>query len=489
MIPSIIIGLYLAVLVGVALFSSRFLRQTRGDYFLASRGIGPFMLLMSLAGTTMTAFSLTGSSGFTFMKGIGTYGLMGSASALVHPLIFFLVGAKVWALGKKYGYLTQLSFLRDRYDSPVLAALLFPLLVGFIMLYIVMGAIGAGATLEALTGLRYELGVALICIVVLVYVFFGGMRGTAWANTLQTLVFMVMGMVAFVVIVNQLGGPAAATQSVIQNEDAAVASRAARASMGKGVFATYLLIPVSVGMFPHLFQHWLTASRASNFKLTVAAFPFCLAITWVPCVLIGMWATAHLPLEGTDPNKVLPLMVGNYAGPVLTGLIGAGILAAMMSSMDSQFLCLGSLFTNDLYLQIFKQKSVSERAAVWTGRVFVTLVVAATYGIALCKPGGVFPIGVWCFTGFTSLFPILLGALYWRRANKYGAIAAVLTVAGLWLAFLPKALQKGGFLILDLHPVTFIFVGSTLAFVVVSLATPRPSTTLVEKFFPAKTAA
>ena len=484
MTPGIIISLYLALLVGVAVFSSRLLRQTRGDYFLASRGIGPFMLLMSLAGTTMTAFSLTGSSGYTFVKGIGTYGLMGSSSALVHPLIFFLVGAKVWALGKKYGYLTQLSYLRDRYESPFLAMLLFPLLVGFIMLYIVMGAIGAGATLEAIVGLRYEFGVALVCIVVLVYVFFGGMRGTAWANTLQTLVFMVMGLVAFVVIVMKLGGPAAATQSVVENSDAVISSRAARTGMGKGEFLTFLLIPVSVGMFPHLFQHWLTASHAKNFKLTVTAFPFCLAITWIPCVLIGMWATAELPLD-TNRNAVLAIMVSKHAGDLLSGLIGAGILAAMMSSMDSQFLCLGSLFTNDFYLRLFAKKEVSERAIVWTGRVFVTLIVAVTYGIALLKPGGVFNIGVWCFTGFTGLFPILFAALYWRHANKYGAIAATLTVSLLWFYFLPTALQ-GGFLILDLHPVTFIFAGSTLALVVVSLLTPRPSQAVIKKFFPMK---
>ena len=99
MTPLTIIVLYLCLLLGVAVLSNVFLKKTAGDFFLASRSIGPFMLFMSLFGTTMTAFSLTGSSGFTFKNGIVTYGLMGSWSALVHPLIFFLVGAKVWALG------------------------------------------------------------------------------------------------------------------------------------------------------------------------------------------------------------------------------------------------------------------------------------------------------------------------------------------------------------------------------------------------------
>ena len=483
MTPLTIIVLYLCLLLGVAVLSNVFLKKTAGDFFLASRSIGPFMLFMSLFGTTMTAFSLTGSSGFTFKNGIVTYGLMGSWSALVHTLIFFLVGAKVWALGKRHGYLTQLSYLRDRYQSSFLTLLLFPLLVGFIMLYVLMGAIGAGSALQGIAGLEYKWGVALVSSVVLVYVFFGGMRGTAWANTMQTLVFLIMGAVAFVVIVSDLGGPQEATRQVIEHANAEVAKRAVRTDFNKGVFASYCLIPISVGMFPHLFQHWLTAKKASNFKLSVAAFPFCILILWAPCVLIGMWATASLPLE-VPGNEVLPRMVSAHAGNVLSGLIGAGILAAMMSSMDSQFLCLGSMFTNDFYLHFIAKDRPSERSVVWMGRMFVISIVVATYFIALyCPKKSVFGLGVWCFTGFTSLFPILVGGLYWKRSNKYGAIASVVVVACMWLYYIDRALEPGGFLLLGVLPVVLMLAASTLAFVVASLVTPPPDEAHIAKFF------
>ena len=68
------------------------------------------------------------------------------------------------------------------------------------------------------------------------------------------------------------------------------------------MFATYLFIPLSVGMFPHLFQHWLTAKSARAFKLTVIAHPLCILVVWVPCALIGIWATGILP--PLDPSKV-----------------------------------------------------------------------------------------------------------------------------------------------------------------------------------------
>lgn len=556
---------YAILLIFLGLFSTRLLKKNSGDYFLASRGIGPFMLLMSIFGTTMTAFALVGSTGRAFEKGIGVYGLMASWSGIIHSACFFLIGARVWALGKKHGYMTQLAFFRDRYRSDLLALLLFPLLVGFVTVYILMGVVGSGRVIQALTpetfaerevttqviaqnppanltiseswhdrlsfdkatntltltgsihpkrrgelfamaggpptpewkktvgelinkaprgAVPYPVGMGFICLVVLIYVFFGGMRATAWANTFQTLVFMVMGVVAFLVITSKLGGPTAATETLLRS---GAAERAVRGDqIHKSQFLTYCFIPLSVGMFPHLFQHWLTAKRASNFKLTVVAHPICIAITWVPCILLGIWAAAELP-AATDPNSVLGVMVAKHSTELLSGLIGAGILAAIMSSMDSQFLCLGSLFTNDIVVRYGRHiglTEINDRTKIRLGRLFIFAMVTITFLIGLTNPGGVFSIGVWCFTGFASLFPVVIAALYWKRANKWGAIASVVTVATLWIWFLGDALG-GEFLIAGMMPVTFLLAASALAMVAGTLLTPPPPRDLQEKFFPA----
>ena len=99
------------------MFSKTLFRGTSTDYFVASRSIGPFMLLMSVFGTTMTAFALVGSTGKAFERGVGTYGLMASSSGLIHAACFFLIGIKLWSFGKKYGYVTQIQFFRDRFES------------------------------------------------------------------------------------------------------------------------------------------------------------------------------------------------------------------------------------------------------------------------------------------------------------------------------------------------------------------------------------
>ena len=235
----IIILIYLGLLLALGLFSSRLFKGTKEDYQVASHSIGPFLLLMSIFGTTMTAFALVGSSGEAFREGVGVYGMLASSSGIIHSLCFFLIGVKVWKLARRHKYTTQIEFFRDRLDSDFVGYLLFPILVGLVIPYLLIGVISGGAVIQSLTaglapdwpmfqafdpegnpiralhgGVPPWLGSMAICIVVLVYVFFGGMRGTTWANTFQTMVFMVLGVITFFVIANKLGGQ----DSILDNQ-------------------------------------------------------------------------------------------------------------------------------------------------------------------------------------------------------------------------------------------------------------------------------
>ena len=125
------------------------------------------------------------------------------------------------------------------------------------------------------------------------YVFFGGMRGTAWANAFQTSVFMILGVVTFFVIANRLGGEDSILANLQKASQAVADDKLSRSGFSHPYFASYMLIPLSVGMFPHIFQHWLTARSAGSFKLPVVAHPLMILIVWAPCVLVGAWATAH----------------------------------------------------------------------------------------------------------------------------------------------------------------------------------------------------
>ncbi|MDC0156499.1 sodium:solute symporter family protein [Verrucomicrobia bacterium] len=559
----VIIG-YLCLLLALGFFSNRLFRGTSKDYFVASHSIGPFLLLMSVFGTTMTAFALVGSTGKSFERGIGTYGLMASISGLVHAGIFFLIGIRLWAFGKKYGYITQIQFFRARFESDGLGYLLFPILVLLVVPYLLIGIIGAGKVIEPVTagafpelftnpsappwlgGVPPWLTGLIVSIVVLSYVFMGGSRGAAYANTFQTIVFMIMGLVAFVFIIKGLGGldqagrvPARITEkgTIVQdfrydkkesqlkaNDPPKVVGKVKHSESSEltdhqphfsrtpvtaefkkknpktgelisferelGIpfwtFVTYLFIPLSVGMFPHLFQHWLTAKSAKAFRLTVLAHPLCIMIVWVPCVLVGAWASGVLP-PGIPPPAVLSAMLNLLVGdPVLTGLLTAGVLAAIMSSLDSQFLCLGTIFTNDIVLHRAGPKKYSDKQTITIARIFIVVIVSLTYALAMvAKDANVFDLAIWCFSGFSALFPVVFAALYWKRATKQGVIASILGASVTWVYFFYLSGYGGEYFVgPGIVPAAICFFVASVALVVVSLMTDPPSRETLKKFFP-----
>lgn len=561
----VIIG-YLCLLLALGFFSNKLFRGTSKDYFVASHSIGPFLLLMSVFGTTMTAFALVGSTGKSFERGIGTYGLMASISGLVHAAIFFLIGIRLWAFGKKHGFITQIQFFRARFESDSIGYLLFPILVLLVIPYLLIGIIGAGKTIEPVTagafpalftnptapqwlgGVPPWLTGLVVSLVVLSYVFMGGSRGAAFANTFQTIVFMIMGLVAFVFIINALGGinnagkvPARINEKglVVQDyqfdkQKAQLEANEPPKPIGRVIdfensnltnqqphfwrepvtvefkkkipksgelvpferelgipfitFVTYLFIPLSVGMFPHLFQHWLTARSAKSFRLTVIAHPLCIMVVWVPCVLVGAWASGVLP-PGIPPPAVLSAMLNLLVGdPILIGLLTAGVLAAIMSSLDSQFLCLGTIFTNDIVIHRAGENKYSDKQIIFIARCFIVVIVAVTYGLAmLAKNANVFDLAIWCFSGFSALFPVIFAALYWKRTTKQGAIASIIAALLTWLYYFHESGYGGEYMVgPGIVPAAICFGASAIVLIAVSLFTKPPSEETLDKFFPKK---
>lgn len=550
-----IIVAYLSLLLALGVGASLYSRGTSNDFMLASHSIGPFLLLMSIFGTTMTAFAMVGSTGEAFREGIGVYGMLASSSGIIHSLCFFVLGVKLWSYGHRFGYRTQIQFFRDRLESDKIGVVLFPVLVGLVIPYLLTGIIGAGTIINVVTqgpmgeptfaegtfpewmesgekgfavdgsrgGIPKPVGALVVCAVVLGYVFFGGMRATAWANAFQTCVFMLLGVVTFYLLTNKLGGAEKTfweSLHALSTNPNIPEGKATRSEISQLKFFTYMFIPLSVGMFPHLFQHWLTAKRASTFKLTVVLHPIFILIVWAPCVLLGFWATAITLPNGTvvpppvaeDANKVLGFMVGRLDSDLMTGLLSAGVLAAIMSSLDSQFLCLGTMFTEDIVGHYGGKKRFTDRQFVWIARGFIVVIVAISYWLSIVFDGrGVFTLGVWCFSGFASLFPLALASLYWRGLTKLGAYAAVLGTALSWITLfwasgfgdanvrsfnllgLPVKVGEGNVLVAmggatyDFMAVVPMILVSTIAMVVVSLVTPRPTQATIDKFFPATT--
>ena len=539
MIPAIVVFIYLAIVVYIGIFAFRRSsgKEKAEDYFLANRSIGPFVFLFSLFGTNMTAFAILGSSGHAFSNGIVTFGLMASSSGLVIPLTLFFIGTRIWALGKKYGFMTPVQMFRDRWECGHIGTVIFTVQAVLLVPYIIIGIMGGGTTLSAISSGRdpYWFGGAIVALVVMSYVFFGGMRGTAWVNTFQTVLFLMFGAVAVIVIGAGMGGFSNAVQQM-QNSPA-LAPLLTRERISPLYFFSYTFIPLSAIAFPHILIFCLTARKMSQFKKTVIFYPLCIMAIWLPCVFLGVMANraadipqiqarqqarrvlatqgATMTPEARDDlrekaagDDVLLTLLKRYAPLWLAGMLGAGIMAAVMAS-DSQILALSTMFTEDVFAFYGGTKKFGESVQVHTGRLFVIILTVFAYAIALRAPETIFNVAIqYAFTGYASLSPLLIAALFWRGSTKWGALAstvwtavAVVAVAVfqsavpapapgpstiIWSIGGMEVLSRtpGGTAVLGFMPVVPMVIVSALLMILFSKLTSKPSGETVEKYFP-----
>jgi SSS family solute:Na+ symporter len=508
-----IVFVYLAIVLYIGVFAFRRGRETSEDYFVASRSLGSYVFLLTLFGTNMTAFSILGSSGLAYQRGIGVYGLMASSSALVIPLTLFLIGTRLWALGKRHGYLTQVQFLRDRWECGFIGTILFALTALMMIPYVIIGVMGGGQTLEGLSAgqVPYWLGGLIVALVVMAYVFFGGMRGVAWVNAFQTLLFLGFGGIAFYLIARSLGGFDRVMNDMLANP--ATAPLLTRARLSPSEFFSYTFIPLSSIMFPHMAIMCLTAKRLGAFRKTVVFYPICILLIWLPSVFLGVAAASQFPgLRPGESDDVLLRLLAAHADTIVAGILGAAIMACVMAT-DSQIMALCTMFTEDIFAYYGGKERFGEHAQVWTGRLFVVLLTLVAYLVALLLKDqkAIFDVAIrFGFTGFAALAPIMVAALFWRRSTKWGALASTLWVAlgmlGIWalqeysqpLAPVPGQPPVPIFPLLgDLFlrtpsqvtiygfmPVVFLCLGSGAWMIGVSLLTRAPSRATLAKFFP-----
>lgn len=530
MIEASFVFVYLALVLYIGIFAFRKATATGEDYFLANRSLGTFVFLFSLFGTNMTSVAILGSSGKAFDTGIGVYGLMASASSLVIPLSIFLVGPRIWAMGKKFGHMTPVQIFRDRWEAGHIGTAIFALQAVLLLPYVIVGVKGGGTTLGALSGgaVPEWFGGALVALVVMSYVFFGGMRGTAWVNTFQTILFLTFGAIAIVVIGHGMGGFGATVERMLTEVPHAatgdppqhgLAHLLTREAMNPALFFSYSFIPLSAIAFPHICIFCLTAKKMASFKRTVILYPLCIMAIWFPCVFLGTLAASDAGIhqavgESGNFDQVMLLLLKEHAPHWLAGMLGAGIMAAVMAS-DSQILALSTMFTEDVFAYYGGRRAFGERVQVFLGRAFVVVVTIVAYAIAMTTKEKIFDIATaYAFTGYAALAPITFAAVFWKRSTKYGALAATLVVAvGLaatlylqtaWEApgrgMKPTAIWKvgesivlartaGGLSVLGGYlPVLPLVLLSSLAMVVGSLLTPPPGAGVIARYFPSKRA-
>jgi SSS family solute:Na+ symporter len=544
MIPAVVVFVYLGIVLSIGVFASR-VRARAGveEFFLAGRSLGPAVFLLSLFGANMTAFSILGASGHAFANGIVTYGLMASSSALVIPVCLLVIGTRLWSLGRRHGFITPVQMFRDRWECGHIGTAIFALQAVLLVPYIIIAVMGGGTTLSAVSNglVPFWLGGAVVSLVVMGYVFFGGMRGTAWVNAFQTVLFLLFGAVAMAAVGAGMGGFRAAMASMLASE--AGAPLLTRERVSPLYFFSYTFIPLSSIAFPHIAIFCLTAKRLAHFRKTIVLYPICMLAIWLPSVFLGVvanQAAAVPPIQAkieartrlAEQGSALPVgerdrlraqaagddvilrLVEGYAPLWLASLLGAAVMAAVMAS-DTQILALSTMFTEDVFTFYGGTRRFGEAVQVRTGRLFVILLTVVAYLIALRVPQSIFDIATqYAFAGYSALAPLLVAALFWRGSTKWGALAATAWTAAAvaFVAYVQTTIPPPppgaavpvvsfggaplvtraatGTLVLGFLPVVPMTIISAALLGLVSALTPgaRPGTATLAKYFGSRSA-
>jgi len=426
-----IITSYLSLTILLGVYGYKVSEKSIQDYFLASRKIGPLVLFFTLAATNFSAFTFLGFAGEAYTQGYAFYGIMGFGTSFT-ALSFYIIGRKVWILGKKKGYITPPELIGGETNNHRLRMLYVAVMVTFTLPYLAIQPMSAGYVLNALTNgaIPYFYGAVFLTAFIIIYVFLGGMRTIAWTDVLQGLMMIFLLLTAVIVLAYNLGGLQAAHDRAMA-QDPGLFIRSGTITVR--IWLSYsILWSLCNPMFPQLFQRFFISDSEKSLQRASMIFPIVTGLLFLLPIMIGVMGRGAIPgLVEEEVDSIFPMMLERYAPLWLSTLIMSGGFAAFMSTADSQLLTMSSMFTRDIFHPYTPFDSEDFDYSI--GHIMVIVLALIGLAIAYNPPATIFTIVTWAFTGLAILYPSTLGVLYWK-AEGNACVLSILT--GLSMLFL-----------------------------------------------------
>ena len=428
---------YITITFLGSLAGAKKLGGTPEGYFLANRNLGTLTLFFTILATNFSAYYFLGYAGEGYRKGYAFYFMMAFGTAFA-CLSFYVIGMKVWQLGKQKGYITPSELVFGQTGSRPLALLFSAVMIFFTFPYLALQIVGAGYLLENLTqgGIPYFAGAILITLFTFGYVLLGGMTSVARTDLKQGILTFALMFLAVVVIGNALGGMTRANLQVFEQLPELFSREAGGGFYTQKKWFSWLVFWFfCIPMFPQIFMRFYIASDVSHLKksaLLYAAIPLFVSI--LP-VIIGVMGHISFPgLEGKEADEILPKMLVEHTPEWFGALVMTGALAALMSTLDSQLLALGTLFTRDVYL-VFSKKENGLKEQVNVGKISVVFFALIGLVIAWQPFDTIFDMGKMAFSGLSVLFPAAFALLWWKGVRPSFLIASVIIGEVLTMGF------------------------------------------------------
>jgi sodium/proline symporter len=491
----IAIAIYLLIMIFIgAMFMKK--NNNSEDYFLGGRSLNGFVAALSAGASDMSGWMLMGLPGSIYALGTGQVWIgIGLMLGTIANWLFVAGPLRKYTI-KANNSLTLPEFFVNRYrdEKKILLGVSSAVIVIFFVVYTASAFASGGKLFNSVFGMDYHLALIIGAMVILIYTFMGGFLAVCTTDFLQGLLMLIAVLTVPTVAYCMMGGDNFTTNLVATGVDPSSFFDPLQEG-GERISAVSILSSLAWGLgyfgMPHILVRFMAIKDKQELKKSKS-----IAILWVVLGLgfacfIGILGRAYLATtlgEMQDPEKVFIEMIKkvftedtNLA--LLAGLFIAAILAAIMSTADSQLLVASSAISEDLYKGIVR-KDADENKVLFVGRSATICVAIIALLIAWNPDSSVMKLVSDAWAGFGAAFgPLVLCSLFWKRTNFAGAIAGIIT--GALTVILWDYIPFGGATIGDktgLYSLLPGFIISFVAIIIVSLCTKAPSDEIVKEF-------
>jgi SSS family solute:Na+ symporter len=471
----IAVGTYIVLGFLIAVAARRHVGVGMSEFFLADRRVGGFIAALTYSATTYSAFMLVGLAGLSYTGGVGALGFELTYLCGLFLAIFFL--PRFWLVGRKYGYITPMDLLADRYQSKKVGAVAALLALVFLVPYSAAQLLGIGLLLNGLSGggIPVILGILVATLIAIAWSRIAGLRSIAWTDAFQAIVMIVSATVLVGFVISELGG----LGSFFSRFEADYPDLL-RVPSGSGMWSVNMFIGLALPWFffclsnPQVSQRFFIPASVKAMKQMLGGFLVFGFVYTLIAVLWGFGAKMLVPgLENAD--MATPTLLAEPFVPKALALVAMiGIVAAAVSTIDSILLTLSSVWARDVYRGVFNPKA-SEARELKIGQWVIPIMalVALVFAWQVSSKSGIdfmiAPLSAAASAGLLMVVPSIFGAFYWKRATAPAAIASILSGALLVLV-----LQVTGLKPLGWWPGVWGLILCVVVFVVVSLVTRAP---------------
>lgn len=487
---------YLALVLGIGVWFSK-KNKTTDDFYLGGRRLGPFVTAMSAEASDMSSYLLMGVPGLAYLTGLADASWTAIGLIIGTYLNWLIVAKKLRRYSSRIGATTIPAFFSERFKdkSRILSVIAALVIIIFFVPYTASGFAACGKLFNSLFGVSYMSAMIVCAIIIILYTMLGGFLAASTSDFMQSIIMTIALIVVLVFGVVSAGG----LGEVLDNAKAIpgyfslknIYVPQTNSSEVYGVFRSCSMLAWGLGYFgmPHILLRFMAIENADKLKLSRRVASIWVVISLGVAVfigIVGMGMVKHgalAPLEDSERILIgIAQLISTHGvfAAIVAGVILAGILAATMSTADSQLLAASSSVSQN----ILKEKlcpNLSEKNTMLIARLTLVIIAIVAMFLARDPDSSVFNIVSFAWAGFGAAFgPAMLMSLFWKRTTKWGVLAGMLSGGAMVFIWKYGIAKLGG--ILAIYELLPAFIVACLAIVIVSLVTPVPEKEIIDDF-------